>query len=331
MTLKNIAKITETTVSTVSKAFRDSKEISEETKTKIFNAAKALGCFEKYYRGKRGGKIVGIICPEPESETYGIAVGAIERALHKKGVETLVGISRFDAKRARDIYSCMVYRARVDGIISLCGIEQINDIEYVPTVLVGESLKNNSIGINIVIRVDEAINELIAILKKEGYKRIGFIGESLTRSRLTAFKHAMRKNGLPLYEENIFIAQSSRFAEAGIEGMLSFIKSDATPEVIITAYDNIAFGAMKVARENGYSIPDDVSFIGINDITTSEYTSVSLSSIDTSYEDVAASAVDVLLEEIGGNGGKRLEHKFQIPAKFQFRQSTKISDTHRNN
>ena len=147
MTLKDIAKITETTASTVSKAFRDSKEISEETKAKIFDAARALGCLEKYYRGKRGGKIVGIICPEPESETYGITVGAIERALHKRGVETLVGISRFDAKRARDIYSSMVYRARVDGIISIGAIEQ----RRFPTAYLAPIFSASSIAVFIIL------------------------------------------------------------------------------------------------------------------------------------------------------------------------------------
>lgn len=323
MTLKTIAEMTGTTVSTVSKAFKDSGEISNETKTKILNAAKKLGCYEKYYKGTNSKKIIGIILPEPESEIYGIAVGKIEKAFSKENVESLIGISRFNKERARDIYSSMVYRAKVDGIIVFGQLDQINNIDYVPTVLISESKSYNSIGVTVVINLDEAMEQLISMLKKQGYKKIGFIGENLTASRLETFKHAMRNNGLPIYEEHIFVAKDKRFAEAGIEGMLSFIEADTVPEVIITAYDNIAFGAMKVAREKGYRIPDDISFIGINDITTSEYMSASLSSIDTNYEDVAHTAVNILLDKINRDIKKKRTPMLKISAKIKLRESIK--------
>jgi len=326
MTLKTIAEITGTTVPTVSKAFKDSKEISEETKTKIFDAAKKLGCYEKYYKGANSKKIVGIIIPEPESETYGIAVGKIEKTLLKKGVESLIGISRFNKERTRELYSSMVYRAKVDGIIVFGALDGVNNIDSVPTVLISESKQNNSIGINVVINLDEAMDQLISLLKKQGFKRIGFIGENLTGARLETFKHAMRSNGLPIYEEYIFVAKDKRFAEAGMQGMLSFIGAGTVPEVIITAYDNIAFGAMKAAREQGYTIPDDISFIGINDITTSEYMSAPLSSIDTNYEDVANTAVNILLDRININAKKKPSAKLKISAKIKLRESIKVEE-----
>ena len=134
----------------------------------------------------------------------------------------------------------------------------------------------------------------------------------------------MRTNGLPLYEDMIFVAKHSRFAEAGMDGMKAFIDSGVIPEVIITAYDNIAFGAMKVARERGYSIPEDISFVGINDIDTSEYVSTSLASIDTSYEEVASSAVKMLLDRIEGKEKKSLSRSLKIPARIRVRESMKV-------
>ena len=262
MTLKKLAEIAGTTVSTVSKAFRDSKEISKKTKEKIFSLAKEYGCFEKYYRGENNKIIVGIICPEPESETYGIAVGKIEKALYKRGANALIGISRFSKERVRELYLTMAQRARVDGIVVFGGIDAICGVEYVPTVVISEAQSEDPTDINIVISLSDAVNELVALLKKEGYRRIGFIGESLTTARLDAFKHAIRRNGLPLYEEMIFVAKSARFAEAGMDGMRAFINSGNVPEVIITAYDNIAFGAMRVAKENGFLISNDIEKIG---------------------------------------------------------------------
>lgn len=323
MTLKTIAALTGTTVSSVSKAFRDSKEISKETKEKIYDTAKKLGCFDKYYRGKGTKRVIGIILPEPESETYGIAVGKIENALRERGAEVLIGISRFSKDRARDLYSYMIHRAGVDGIVLFGEINGLKKAEYVPTVIISETEHEGFVGTDIVINLKEAMNDLVSLLKKRGYRRIGFIGEGLTSSRLNAFKHSMRTNGLPLHEDMIFVAKHSRFAEAGMDGMKAFIDSGVIPEVIITAYDNIAFGAMKVAKENGYSIPDDIAFVGINDIDTSEYVSTSLTSIDTSYEEVAASAADILLKRIDNKENKRLPKSLNIPARIKVRESMK--------
>ena len=50
--LKNIAEKANVSVSTVSKAFSDSREISTKTRERILEIAKDLGVYDKYYKGK---------------------------------------------------------------------------------------------------------------------------------------------------------------------------------------------------------------------------------------------------------------------------------------
>ena len=71
MTLTKIARIVGTSVATVSKAFSGSHEISEETRDKIFNVAKELGCFDKYYKAPRNNPLIALMIPEIDSECYG--------------------------------------------------------------------------------------------------------------------------------------------------------------------------------------------------------------------------------------------------------------------
>ena len=52
MTLEKLAKIAHVSISTVSKAFSASPEVSAETRRYIFDIAKEHGCFEKYYKEK---------------------------------------------------------------------------------------------------------------------------------------------------------------------------------------------------------------------------------------------------------------------------------------
>ena len=326
MSYKAIAKMCETTVSTVSKAFHDSPEISGKTKEKIFKAAKSLGLFDKYYTGKREKKLIGIICPEPESETYGMLVGNIERFLYENDAESLIGISRFDDKRKAALYSELIYGARADGIIVIGSNTGLKNPDNIPTVFIKETSDRNLPETDIAVNVYETMEELVCFLKNQGYRQIGFIGEKLTQGRLRDFKSAMRKEGLPLLNKYIYVAENVRFAEAGIEGMNSFIKNGKIPEVIITAYDNIAFGAMKAAKENGISVPNDVSFIGINDITPSEYMDVPLSSIETNYAEVAKTAAEVLLSKIDKKYKKADKQGLLIPAKLNLRKSVKVKN-----
>jgi LacI family transcriptional regulator len=320
MSYKIIAKAADTTVSTVSKAFHNSNEISKAKKEKIYEVARELGLYEKYYRGEKGKTLVGIICPEPESETYGMLVGYIEKGLYERGAETLVGISRFDSKRKSELYSELIYRAKADGIIVLGSKQGLKNPDNVPTVSILEGdYSESAVSVNI----KETMEQLFLLLKNENYRRVGFIGERLTVGRLQAFKSAMRKEGLPLLSEYIYIAESARFAEAGVEGMEAFIKNGNIPEVIITAYDNIAFGAMKAAKEHGLKIPDDISFIGINDITTSEYMDVPLSSIETNYSEVSRTAVNLIISQIESKNVAVKKKSPMIPAKLNLRKSVK--------
>ena len=70
MNLQTLAKYSGCSVSTVSKAFSGSSEISEDTKNKIFEIAKELGCFEKYSKEIYGKKLIAVLCPETESAYY---------------------------------------------------------------------------------------------------------------------------------------------------------------------------------------------------------------------------------------------------------------------
>lgn len=52
MNLRELARLANVSVSTVSKAFNNAPDISEETRELVFAAAKKYGCYEKYHKEK---------------------------------------------------------------------------------------------------------------------------------------------------------------------------------------------------------------------------------------------------------------------------------------
>ena len=72
MTMKDLAKLANVSVSTVSKAFSEAEDINKETKNRIFEIAKQTGCYGKFHKGKYHKKIIGVIVPEIVSDYYKI-------------------------------------------------------------------------------------------------------------------------------------------------------------------------------------------------------------------------------------------------------------------
>ena len=320
MTLTKIAKMADTSVSTVSKAFSGSGEISEETRERIFDIAKSLGCFDKYYKAQRKTPLVALMIPEIDSECYGIYAGVFEKELSKRGVDTIVACTRFDVEREARLFRELGYGMKVDAIILWGNGKLIKNPDEIPLIIFDDATKESnadSIGVDLFA----AIFKLIQTIKEYGHSEVGFIGEKLTGGKAARFKKAMRKVGLPIHEKYIY-SSDKRFAEAGEDCMKKILEKGSVPSVIVAAYDQIAYGAMKYARAAGYRIPEDISFVGMDDITATSYFDVPLTSIHAAYEEIAEKIVDLAFKRME-NRHYRSRESLVVPFRVNIRKSLK--------
>ena len=318
MTLTQLAKLTNTSVGTVSKAFSGSREISEETRKRIFEVAKKYDCFDKYYKAPRNRPLIALLPPEPESEYYGREIGVIEKALSSRGADTIIAFTRFDAERQTQLFRELAYGLKVDGIIIWGMGKELKNPDHIPLIAIATSSHSQNAD---TVRLDLAggIVSIAETLKAYGHTDVGFLGEKFTVYKEEAVKNSLRRVGLPFYSKYFFCSQL-RFAEAGEEGMRELIKRNAVPSVIVTAYDQIAYGAMQVARGEGYRIPEDISFVGMDDISATQYFDIPLSSLQTDFEAVCPRIVDLLFKRLD-NRYYRSREEITIPVKFNIRDS----------
>ncbi|MBQ7386908.1 MAG: LacI family DNA-binding transcriptional regulator [Clostridia bacterium] len=297
MTLTRLAELADTSVGTVSKAFAGSREVSEATRERIFKIAKEEGCFDKYYKAPRERPMVALLFPESESEHYGIQMGILERELNRRGADTIIAITRFDREREARLFRELAYMMKVDGVIVSGTAELISNPDEVPLVTITGKRGKLPGSDNVCVDMQGGIDELVRTLKAYGHKSVGFIGEELTAAKEKMFRTAMRREGLSLHERYI-VRSSSRFGAAGEDSMKQLIERGDIPSVIVAAYDQIALGAMRYATAQGYKIPDDISFVGIDDITVTEYSGVPLSSIHINLEGVCEKVIDLLFKRM---------------------------------
>ena len=79
------------------------------------------------------------------------------------------------------------------------------------------------------------------------------------------------------------------------EWFIFFEKGDI-PDAIVAAYDYIAMGAMRAIKEHGLNVPDDISVIGMDDISACEELEVPLTTISHEIEKISKLTVDMLFE-----------------------------------
>lgn len=306
VTLSDIARECGVNTSTVSKALRGSTDINAETSAQIMCVANRLGYKIKSEKRGQFSKEIIIVCPEIFSAYYSVLTETLSKLLYGKGYMPHIAISHFDEKKELEILD--YYLKKLPAAI-ICITESANAAEMLQhvsnkkgTAILLVTLNNiakecDNICVDEEMCMDYAVQHLINL----GHRKIGFIGESLTQDRMAMFQRFTKKHGIETPKEYI-VSSEYRFSECGYTGMKQLLSIKERPTAVITAYDDIALGAMRMITESGYSVPDDFSIIGFDNAHYSSYLTKSLTTIDSKISDMCAIAVGILDKKIRDKG-----------------------------
>lgn len=286
MTMRELAKLANVSVSTVSKAFHDADDISRETRELVFETARKYGCFGKFYKGKFHKQIIAIICPELSGGFYTNYVEQMQQIIESHNGIALISVDHFSKTAQSELWEYYASYLQVDGIIifNLRGpLKKGYDIPIV-SLFTAPDPTVDTVQVNWDVPMEEAIR----MLKSLGHKNITFIGEKLTRTKAAVFRNAI---GEP---EPRIIESSLRFEKAGEDGVRQLLETQKDCTAIICAYDAIAFGAIKQLKRSGYRVPDDISVVGIDNVSAAAHAETSLTTIDSNPREMCMLAWDII-------------------------------------
>lgn len=319
MTLSKLAKLANISVSTASKAFSGSNEVSEETREMIFAIAKEKGCFKKFYNVKYPKLVIAIIAPEFDSAHYTCYLSYIQKYLHQNNCELCVSTTDFSRERETELLEYYCKHANVDGVIAInIGSAVIENYEM-PIVLIDPS-KQQSSAIHILSDSKQAMQESIDYLAKKKVTSVGFIGETLTRRRLAYFKTALEESGIKYDEEFVRISEG-RLEQGGYTAMESLFTQKKVPRAVVCAYDHMAIGAIRCIYDHGLSVPEDIAILGFDDIPQAKYLNPPISSISAPVEKLCQMAAEAIMCQIKG---KEVEKVQKIESTLHLRRSMEI-------
>ena len=318
MTLQKLAELSGVSVSTVSKAFSGSRDIGKKTRERIFQLAKEHGCFDQYNKHRFEKNIIAVLCPEINTEYYWSTINCLMKYIEEAGALMTLSVTGFDSAREQELYTYYSAYCKADGIILIDFWGNMSGDVLTPTVVIGSRKGWTEID-EVKFSLEDSMRETLSALKELGHVNIGFAGELLTERKQTTFEQTARELAISIDDTKIKISKK-RFEDAGKENVRAWINENTLPTAIIAAYDDIAIGVMKELYQNGYRVPEDVSVVGMDDITVSTFLEPSLSSIHFPKEEICREAVALIIKKIE-NQYYRSRHTTVIPTRFIPRDS----------
>jgi len=317
VTLKQIARELDVSISTVSKALRNSKEISEDTKQKVQAFAKLYN-----YRPNnialslknRKTKTIGIIIPEIVHHFFSKVIRGIELVANNLGYNVIVGLSN-ESFSKEVINMEMLANGSIDGFILSISKETLQQQDYhhfketinqgMPIVMfdrVVSEINCDKVIVDDVEGSKKAVEKLLA----NGCKKIAIVttkdyvtvGRYRTRGYLQALEehHIIVNPNLILKVDDELVSEDHfEILENEIEQLFNINKDI---DAVFAVNELYAIAAVKVARKFGKKIPDDIQVIGFTDGVLSKHAIPSLTTVSQHAQKMGEKAAHLLIDRL---------------------------------
>lgn len=319
MTFRKLAKLASVSPATVSKVMSGSSEISAETAERVLRIAQENGMDvtrRKTLRVDPEQVRVLVLVPELSSIFYAQMATDVCEQLTAAGVEHAIRICGFDRGQTRSAVQEILKDGIYHGILSIARFTPSPDT-LIPITVFGEETDSCD---SVTIDFKSGMNDAIRHLKDLGHREIGMISEQLTNYKLQIFRDCMEQNDLPVREEFVWVS-SKRFENIGYEAVQSMLDRGSLPTALITAYDEIALGAIHALQAAGVRVPEDISVVGINDIPFSAYSSIPLTTLQGYPRETIETAIQLLLRKIQNHNQGLCQH-IRVKSRLILRKTT---------
>jgi len=309
ITLKDIARELDVSISTVSKALKNSKEISKETKDKI----KAFAKFYNYrpnnialsLKNKRT-KNIGVVIPDIVHHFFTTVFRGIEKYANAMGYNVIVCIS--DESYDKEVINMeMLANGSIDGFILSLSAEtqKKNDFTHlkelldqgIPIVLFDRI--TSEIDCDKVILNDfEAAGDSVTHFVKAGAKKIALITTekyfNVSESRKEGYLAALKLNNIALDDRLILTLPHDR----NNTNLITEFFQNNDVDAVLCVNEIFAIQCMSILQYIGFSIPEDISIIGFTDGILSKFSSPKLSTVAQHGEKMGELAAKLLIQRM---------------------------------
>ncbi len=328
VTIKDVARLAEVSISTVSRVINDSKPVSPEVRRKVLKVIEETGYKPNDVARSfvtRRSYLIGVIINNLAQSYVADIVRGIEEIGKMYGYDILL-CSSYSSKETQEKYLQLLDRKQAEGLF-LVGNKFDDEIIDIakgfnkPCIYFTRNVREDMNHIS--IDCNAAIFEMTNYLIKEGHKKIVYVSDFEDRStvesdKISGYLRAVEESDLGY--SNIYTVGGNKHGKAYELGK-SLVKDAKDFTAVVCSNDEIAIGIMDSFIDKGIKVPDDVSIVGFGNIREGKFVRPELTTIGEPYYDVGAVGMRMLIKMIKGD--KTQQGLMELPFTLEKRKSVK--------
>ncbi|MGA3373247.1 MAG: LacI family DNA-binding transcriptional regulator [Terracidiphilus sp.] len=328
--IRTVAALAKVSIATVSRTVNSSSGVSDRLQKRVWQAVNQLNYFPNTHaRTLVSGRsrLFGVIVENITNPFFPELIQSFEEIAVAHGYEILVSSTNSDLAVLTRCVRRMLER-KVDGVAVLTFGEEEPVLGQlmkhdVPMVLAEFRLDNPKTS-TILMDYATGIRAAVGHLVELGHTKIAFLaGPHTLHSAITRendFRAAMQASGLEIQKK--WVIECDHMLKGGVTGFRKLRALAARPTAIICSNDMTAIGVLRAAYMQGLRVPDDLSVIGLDDISFTEYTLPPLTTIRLSRVDLARAAFEALRQQAEDPANPRMQREFLVSTSLVVRGST---------
>ena len=329
--IKVLASQLHLSVSTISKALRDSYEISDETKKKVLELATRLNYVPNPYASslrRKKSKTIAVVLPEVADNFFSLAINGIQSVAETKGYHVLIYLSHEKFANEKTILEdCQ--SGRVDGVLISISSET-NSADHI------NQLQANNIPVVFFDREQEGIETARVTtndfecgflaakhLLQKGCRKPAFfsISQSLPicLNREEGFKAALRAAGIPEKDQQVVYCTDNDGLYTQVK---SILQGEQRPDGLIASVEKIVTPVYLACHELHIRIPNEIKVIAFATLDTAPILNPPLTTITQPAFEIGEAAATLLFKGIEKSSFDLRKEKVVIPSVLIEREST---------
>ncbi len=309
VTSRDVARLAGVSQPTVSRALSDHPRVSEATKVRVREAAKALGYAPNAIgRALSTGRStrIGLVVTDLENQFYPHLVAPLHRELEALGHELVLITESAGSAPLAERVAAHGLAAVVLSTTTLDSIQpaRLRDrgIPFVYLNRTAPSVDADSVTVD----PEPGLRALLEDAIAQGHRRIGAVfgprNTSTGELREQVSRAILDEHGLQLAHRDVLHGPFD-FA-TGHAGMATLIDRGDPPSLVVFGNDVVALGGLNAAAERGVAVPGEVSVAGFDDLPTSSWALVRLSTVAYDLDAVAREAARLAVARVADPGAE---------------------------
>jgi DNA-binding LacI/PurR family transcriptional regulator len=326
VTIKNIAQRLGLTPATISKALRDSSDISEKTKIRVRQLAEEMGYQPNLMARSLVSKksnILGVIVPNLTISFFSEVVRGIYEHARSRGYETIILVN--DEKYENESKNLdFLYALHVDGILINAVPGGDNNHRLINMMRHGIQVVAYDRGVDgmnlsaVAIDDEKAAYQVVRTFVSRQRRRIMFFGPTTTpsvaRGRYRGYRKALADLGI--HYDPALVVPCEIDDDHAYFNMKTALKEGIRPDAVMCTGGLVAYGGGKAILECGLNIPDDVLLAEFGDNAIVHRLGVPFITVNQSPYEMGCKSVDLIVDQIGHPAQKQQARRIIIETRL---------------